>query len=61
MRTPKKVITQFKNDKARKQHYNQMCEEINNPIKWCQMEVQLALYDREMGYDKLSEKERNYE
>ena len=57
MTTSKKLITQFKNDKLRQDHLK-LIEKTNDPMWKVRYQIQLELYDKFMGYDKLSEMEK---
>ena len=57
MTTSKKLITQFKNDKLRQDHLI-LIEKTNDPMWKVRYQIQLEVYDKFMGYDKLSEMEK---
>ena len=55
--TAKKLITQFKNDSLRQDHLK-LIEKTNDPMWKVRYQIQLEVYDNFMGYDKLSEMEK---
>lgn len=53
----KKVITRFKQDKLRQDHLK-LIEKTNDPMWKVRYQIQLEVYDKFMGYDKLSKMEK---